>query len=83
MNLISNLIISYLKTNTNLHGQILQTVQDHCIRLNFFYHNYDITVLIYNENFIKLKVDDVPHAICDGIKTFRTEIDRLHTLRYY
>ena len=83
MNTISNLIISYLKTSTNLHGQIIKSVEDNCICLTFFYHNYDIAVLIYNENFIKLKVDNMPYAICDGIKTFRTEIDRLNTLRYY
>lgn len=83
MNTISNLIISYLKTSTNLHGQIIKSVEDSYICLTFFYHNYDITVEIYNESFIKLKVDNLPYAICDSIKTFRTEIDRLNTLRYY
>lgn len=83
MNTISNLIISYLKTNTYLHGQIVKTVEDSCICLTFFYHNYDITVQIYNESFIKLKIDNMPYTICDSIKTFRAEIDRLNTLRYY
>jgi len=83
MNITSILIISYLKNNTNLHGQITQTVKNKCIHLNFFYHNHDVTVLIYNDNFIKLKIDNLPHAICDSIKTFRAEIDRLNTLRYY
>lgn len=84
MTIISNLIISYLKNNhKNLHGQIIKTVDDKCIRINFFYNYYDVTVLIYNENFIKLKIDNIPYAICDGIKTFRDEIDRLHTRRYH
>jgi hypothetical protein len=84
MKLVSNLIISYLKyNNVNLHGQILQTVEDDCVCISCFYLQYDITVLVYNDNFIKLKINHLPYTICDSIKTFRTEIDRLNNLRYY
>jgi hypothetical protein len=50
--------------------------------VTFRYHGIDIEVCVYNDTFIKLKVDNMPYAICDSIKTFKYEIDRLHTLRY-
>ena len=83
MSQIIHLITSYLKTQKNYLDSkpiIVSTSKHTCI--NFIYYGYDIEVCVYNENFIKLKVDHNPYAICDGIKTFRSEIDRLHTLRY-
>ena len=80
---IIHLITSYLNTQKNYldtKPQVLTTNIHTCI--NFTYYGYDIEVCVYNETFIKLKVDDIPYAICDGIKSFRSEIDRLHMLRY-
>jgi len=80
---IIHLITSYL----NKHKQYLDTkplvvATNNYVCINFTYYGYDIEVCVYNETFIKLKVDNMPHAICDGIKSFRSEIDRLHMLRY-
>ena len=83
MSQITHLITSYLNTQKNYletKPQIVTTKKHTCI--NFTYFGYDIEVCIYNDSFIKLKVDDIPYAICDGIKTFKYEIDRLHMLRY-
>jgi len=80
---IIHLITSYLNTQKNYldnKPQIVTNTKHTCI--NFIYLGYNIEVCIYNDNFIKLKVDNIPHAICDNIKTFRSEIDRLHILRY-
>ena len=80
---IIHYITSYLNTQRNYldsKPQVIITSKHTCI--NFTYYGYDVEVCIYNDTFIKLKVNDIPHAICDGIKTFRSEIDRLHTLRY-
>jgi len=76
-------ITSYLNTQKNyLDTQPLIVTNTKYTCINFTYHGYDIEVCIYNDTFIKLKVDSIPYAICDGIKTFRSEIDRLHNLRY-
>ena len=80
---IIHLITSYLNTQKNYLDTkplIVPSSEHTCI--NFTYYGYDIEVCVYNETFIKLKVDDIPYAICDGIKSFRSEIDRLHMLRY-
>ena len=80
---IIDLISSYLNSQKNYldtKPQIVTTNKHTCI--NFTYFGYDIEVCIYNDSFIKLKVDNMPYAICDGIKTFRNEIDRLHMMRY-
>lgn len=80
---IIHLITSYLNTQKNYldtRPQIVANNNYTCI--NFTYNGVDIEVCVYNDTFIKLKVDNMPYAICDGIKTFRSEIDRLHILRY-
>jgi hypothetical protein len=81
---IIHLITSYLHTQKNYLDTRPQIIKNSSqTSINFCYHGYDIEVCIYNETFIKLKVDNIPYAICDGIKTFRTEIDRLKSLRSY
>lgn len=76
-------ITSYLNSQKNYletKPLIVATNKHTCI--NFTYFGYDIEVCVYNDSFIKLKVDNMPYAICDSIKTFRDEIDKLYTLRY-
>ena len=76
-------ISAYLKTQKNYLDTKPQIVtKNNYTCINFTYQGIDIEVCVYNDTFIKLKVDNMPYAICDGIKTFRTEIDRLHILRY-
>lgn len=83
MSQIIHLITSYLHTQKNyLDTKPLVITTNNYICINFTYNGIDIEVCVYNETFIKLKVDNLPYAICDGIKTFRSEIDRLHMLRY-
>lgn len=80
---ITHLITSYLNTQKNYLDTkpiIVSTTKHTCI--NFTYYGYDIEVCVYNDSFIKLKVNNIPYAICDSIKTFRGEIDKLYTLRY-
>jgi wobble nucleotide-excising tRNase len=80
---VSNLIISYLKIHrANLCSQILSTATDDHILITCYYDDCNMKIYVYNDTFIKLKVNNMPYAICDGIKTFRSEIDRLHMLRY-
>ena len=80
---IIHLITSYLNTQKQyLDAKPLIVVTNKHTCINFTYFGYDIEVCVYNDSFIKLKVDNMPYAICDGIKTFRSEIDKLYTLRY-
>lgn len=78
-----HLITSYLNTQKNyLDTKPIVSTNSNNTCINFIFHGIDIEVCIYNDTFIKIKVDDMPYAICDGIKTFKYEIDRLHVLRY-
>jgi len=83
-----NQITSYLKThNTSLNSKvnILEIKDKHYnyIYINFYYHKSHVEVFVYNIDFIHIKIDDTPYAFCDSVKTFRNEIDRLHSARYY
>ena len=79
---ILHLITSYLHTQKNyLDTKPLIIPNNNYTCINFTYNGVNIEVCVYNETFIKLKVDNIPYAFCDGIKTFRNEIDRLHMLR--
>lgn len=81
---IIHLITSYLNTQKNyLDAKPQVSTHSKYTCITFTYNGIDIEACVYNDTFIKLKVDDMPHAICDGIKTFRSELDRLHTLRYW
>ena len=83
MTQIVHLINAYLKTQKNyLDTKPHILINTNSTIINFVYQGMDIEVCIYNSTFIKLKVDNMPYAICDGIKTFRNEIDKLHVLRY-
>jgi len=83
MNHIIHLITSYINSQKNYLDTRPQIIKNNSyVCINFIYQGIDIEVYVYNETFIKLKVDNMPHAICDGIKSFRSEIDRLHVLRY-
>ena len=83
MSHIIHLINAYLKTQKNyLDSKPQVIINNNSTVINFVYQGMDIEVCVYNSTFIKLKVDDMPYAICDGIKTFRSEIDKLHVMRY-
>lgn len=83
MSQITHLITTYLKTQKNYLDAKPQIVTNNQYTfINFVFQGQNVEVYIYNDTFIKLKVDNNPYAICDGIKTFKYEIDRLHVLRY-
>ena len=78
-----HLITSYINSQKNyLDTRPQISKNDNYTCIHFIYNGVDIEVCVYNDNFIKLKVDDHLHAICDNIKTFRSEIDRLQAYRY-
>lgn len=83
MSQIIHLITSYLNTQKNhLDSRPIVVASEKYTCINFTYQGIDIEVCVYNDTFIKLKVDNMPYAICDGIKTFKYEMDRLHVKCY-
>lgn len=77
------LITSYLNTQKSYLDEKVRVLDEGkytCITCN--YQGLDLEICVYNETFIKVKVDRLPYAICDGIKSFRSEFDRLPLLRY-
>jgi hypothetical protein len=86
MNNIIHQITSYLKThNKSVASEVnIVPVKDKIeYTLIHFSHGYsDVNILVYNSNFISIKIDSLPFAFCDNIKTFRNEIDRLYSLRF-
>ena len=80
---IVHLITSYLNTHKNfLDSQVKILAQEKYILIYFCYSGLDVEICVYNETFIKIKVDKLSFAICDSIKTVRKEIDRLHSKRF-
>ena len=47
------------------------------------YYDRDISIIVYNDTFIKINIDNHIHAICDGIKSVRYELDKIGTYRNY
>jgi len=83
MTQVVHLINAYLTTqNYYLDSKPKIFINSNATIINFVYQGSDVEVCIYNSTFIKLKIDNIPYAICDSIKTFRGEMDKLYTLRY-
>lgn len=77
------LITTYLNSQKYyLESRPIVIVNNKYTCVNCRYQGFDIEICVYNNNFIKLKIDQSPYAICDSIKTFRDEMDKLYTLRY-
>jgi hypothetical protein len=86
MSQIIHNIKTYINTFHNPYHQVrVVHIKDKIDYTMICYEHYerDICIVVYNDNFIKINVDNHIHAICDGIKTFRSEIDRLNNPRYY
>ena len=80
---IIHLITAYLNSQKNyLDSKAKIIIEDNYTCIICKYQGMDIEVNIYNDTFIKLKVDKLPFAICDGIKSFREEFNRLSLLKY-
>jgi hypothetical protein len=77
------LITSYLHTQKNyLDNKPVILVHNTYTCINFRLAGLSVELFVYNDTFIKVKVDNHIHTICDNIKTLRVELDRLHILRY-
>ena len=80
---IVHLITSYLNSQKNYLDNKVQIIREDsytCIICEYL--GLDIEIFVYNDTFIKLKVDKLPFAICDSIHSFRKEFIRAGYLRY-
>jgi hypothetical protein len=79
MSNIIHLITSYLNAQKNyldVKPQVSESKNKYtCITCTYI--GLHIEICVYNDTFIKLKIDNMPYAICDGIKTLREEFDKI------
>lgn len=78
------LILAFLHTKqTKIFGNVQTSRHEGhlpyvCITCN--YSGNDLDICVYNDSFIKVKVDNYPWTICDGIKSLR---DSIYKLEYH
>jgi|LakMenE01Jun11ns_1017448.scaffolds.fasta_scaffold7618218_2 hypothetical protein len=80
INNIIHSIKSYIRTYHNPYHQVrIIPIKDKFDYYMICYNQYerDICIMVYNDTFIKINVDNQIYAICDGIKSVRYELDRL------
>lgn len=81
-----SLILAFLHTKKSKIFSNIQTSRHDghlpYICITFCYTGLDVNVRIYNDSFIKLKVDDQSWNICDSIETFRDTIYKLDHYNY-
>jgi hypothetical protein len=81
-----SLILAFLHNRQNKIFGIVQTskheegIPHFCITFN--YQGNDVEVCVYNDNFIRVYVDEQPWTICDGIKSLRDAIFKLDHYNY-
>lgn len=81
-----HLIKSYIITNQRPYSPVkIVHVKD---KIDYYmicyeYYDRDICIMVYNTNFIKIRIDNYTYAICDGIKSVRYELDKIYTYRDY
>lgn len=86
MSQIINNIKAYINAYKNSYTKIkVMHVKDNIdyTLIYYDYYDHDISIMVYNETFIKINVDKNIHAICDGIKSVRYELDKIHTNKHY
>jgi hypothetical protein len=79
---IKTLINNYKSPNTKITVIPIKDKIDY-VMICYDYYDRDICIMVYNDSFIKINVDNSIHAICDSIHTVRYELDRLQTYKYY
>ena len=80
---IIHLITAYLNAQQNYLDSKVRVIPEQSYTCIFCkYQGMELEVCVYNDTFIKLKVDKMPFAICDGIKSFKQEFNRISFLRY-
>ena len=81
-----SLILAFLHTKKSKIYSNVQTSRHDgrypYICVTFCYTGLDVIVHIYNDNFIKLIVDNQPWEICDNISSFRDTIYKLEYFNY-
>lgn len=81
-----SLILAFLHTKKSKIFSNIQTSRHDgrlpYICITFCYTGLDVSASIYNDSFIKLKVDNQPWNICDGIESFRDSIYKLDHYNY-
>ncbi len=84
-NLLHN-IKTYINTYQKPHHKIrILHIKD---KIDYYticyeYYDRDICITVYNETFIKISIDNHIHAICDGIKSLRYELDKVVIYKNY
>lgn len=81
-----SLILAFLHSNKiKIHSNIQTSRTESHIPYTYMTFNYmgnNVTVCIYNDNFIKINVDDHIWSICDDINTVRSSLQKLETYNY-
>lgn len=81
-----SLILAFLNTRQHKIFSNIQTSRHDghlpYIYITFCYTGLDVDISIYNDTFIKLKVNNQPWSICDGISSVRDSIYKLERLSY-
>jgi len=81
-----SLILAFLHTKKSKIFSNIQTSRHDghlpYVSITFCYTGLDVDVCVYNETFIKLKVNDQAWTICDGIRSFRDSIYKLDHYNY-
>lgn len=81
-----SLILAFLNTQQNKIFSNIQTSRHDghlpFIYITFCYTGFNVDISVYNDTFIKLKVNDQPWSICDGIRSVRDSIHKLEHLNY-
>jgi|694.fasta_scaffold92118_4 hypothetical protein len=81
-----SLILAFLHTKKSKIFSNIQTSRHDgylpYVSITFCYTGLDVDVCVYNETFIKLKVNDQAWTICDGIISFRDSIYKLDYFNY-
>jgi hypothetical protein len=80
---LQELILLYLYTQKSSYlsnVQVVKHTSDLLVKytsLYFKFDYYNIEIRIYNNSFIKIRVDDNPGIVCNDISGVRSYIDRL------
>jgi len=81
-----SLILAFLFNKQHkIFGSVQTSKQERNIPhfcITFNYSGNDVEVCVYNDNFIRVLVNDHPWEICDGIKSLRDSICRIEYYNY-
>ena len=85
IDIITNLITSYISTSHYLESQIYVEEVNRYLKyrlLQFKYCGRNVEIRIHNSKFIEVKVNSEFGCICDCYRTVRDKVDNLSSTRY-